>query len=210
MGQVIHPKLFPQCPTGEAVYSDSSYSMIGLPIAGAVYSYWVPRIWKVSLDVTQTEPPGQPPVTWEFTFGSTAEREEDLVCEPTWESKNGDQGWENAGFSLFWNNINPAPLYGFIGDGLNHRVVGGAGFTQNAEGNDDFIIMGDGTSGYPVIQETSFNAGQYSYKFPLVIGSAQYPDDPALFYQTYSNFKVEVISYWSYGGTWNIETGLPA
>jgi len=205
MGQVIHPKLFPQCPTGLQVYSDSSYSTIGLPLAGAVYSYWVPRIWKVSLDVTQTEPPGQEPVTYVFTFGSTAQTEEDLVCEPGWESKSGDQDWDSAGFTLFWNNFVPAPLYGFFGSGANHRVFGGAYFTQNAEGNDDIIILGAETEGYPVIQQMSFTAGEYSYEFPLVLGSAQDPEGP--FYQVYSNFQIEVISYWSYGGTWDTETG---
>ena len=208
MGQVIHPKLFPQCPVfgSTCINADptggNAYTINTMSLAAAMYAYWVPRRWKVSIDVTQTDPPGQEPVTYNFIFGSTAQREEDLVCEPTWELEN-DQGWEGCGFSLFWNFIDPAPLCGVI-DG--YRIYGGGFFSQNAEGNDDSIEFGGSLFNEPQ-REITIGAGPYSYSFPLWQASSGL--DPGSLYQIYSNFNIEPISYWSYGGTWDMESGYP-
>ena len=208
MGEVVHPKPFPQCPAPAELCQQfpsaaNGYSLNTVSLAAAMYAYWVPRLWKVSIGVTQTEPPGSQPVIYDFIFGSTAEKEEDLVCEPLWESKSGNQGWVQAEFSFFWNFINPAPLCGAI---PSYRVYAGGSFSQNAEANDDIIEFGGSLSNEPT-SEIGIAAGPYSFRYPFWQASAVPNSGP--YYQTYTSFNIEAISYWSYGGTWDTETGMP-
>lgn len=210
MPTVRHPRSFPFCLESTSPAPDISYSTNTVSLAGAMYAYWVPRIFKVSIDLSPIENCEiGPPDTYDFYFGSDAQNESDLVCTRSWQYLGGP-GWESAYFSLFYGPVTPN-IYGAISGGDSYRVFGDGVFCRFCEGSGDGVSIGYtlGVSGLPTTGSVDVKAGPYSFTYPISIATDIPPFDPCFYYEKITSIRIEAISYWGYEGTYDTETGLP-
>ena len=141
--------------------------------------------------------PPQP--EYNFNFGLLyAETEEDIPCNLDYGYKYGDITGSEFFDSYLFNLTSES--------GLCSKTFGF--FARFNEGNDDILYIGDIPN--PYIQtgsvDVSFGDG-HTLSIPIGILSQQPGADPNSFYELITSVEITIDEYWSYGGTYNTETG---
>jgi hypothetical protein len=189
MGKVFFANYFPylcETPYGPVSCFDGDLN-------GFMRMYWRVRTWKVTATLTgyADYPPG--PGDYIFTYGWDAQTEEDLVCPRQFILLSGDTSWSEYTFSFYW------------------ALQSENGYEP---GFDLFIRPGDDAAD----AETAINREGVDNWAPVTINIDNFGSDiMSLTYYTTTgdtkfgtiSLKVEAESYWSYGGTYNTETGEP-
>jgi hypothetical protein len=194
MGKVIYPDFFPYlCETPYGPVSCFDGDLIGF-----MRMYWRVKTWKVTATLTgYTNPDGSiilpGPGDYVFTYGWDAQTEKDLVCPRQFILLSGDTSWDEYTFSFYW------------------ALQSENGYEP---GFDLFIRPGDDASD----AETAIDREGVDNWAPVTINIDNFGSDiMSLTYYTTTasnkwgaiSLKVEAESYWSYGGTYNTETGEP-
>jgi len=212
MGKILFPKCFPTCPTDGSDYVIPGYTAaITSNLEETMKMFWRPRKIKVSGSYSQFNDATRDcniSASFELIIKSQYGSEEEMVCEPVlpWalESSTNVEDPENA---FNWDS---KPYY--YGDPINSF------FTFNSF---DFSLNQVGTPGgsgclYKVFIRQFYlvereDVGPFDYKSINIAGvdfnMATYFND---YYQSgYVTASVEVLEWWSFGGTYNTETGNP-
>lgn len=182
MGKVLHASYsgyFPYCLVD--FYQDPYPQFGAVSLETAMKFFWVLR--KFTLSGTYLA--GEYPYTtqnFSLTFKSSAEKEEDLVCNPAWQIESSSnvadvQGWfESGGTEIYKYGSLYVPYFYFTGFYVDSQ--GGGFIVQNLNtlGQFDPLFVFEG------IQMFGVN------------GNA-------------TNFQMIPNEYWSYDGTWNTQTG---
>jgi hypothetical protein len=206
MGKILFPKYFPICPADGGDFIVPGYTdVITANLENTMKMFWRPRKIKLSGSYTQFDEITRTciiPANYELIIQSPYASEEEMVCEPikpwTLESSTNVISPESA-FS--WDS---KPFYYVAQDAL---------FTFNA-----FEFQLDDGLGFP--SECNFgvsikqlypiegNGGPYNYQIINILGvdfnMATYVNQFGI---GYIQPSIEVTEWWSFGGTYDTETG---
>ena len=210
MGKILFPKYFPSCPTDGGDFIVPGYTdVITANVADTMKMFWRPNKIKVSGSYMQYNNERRAcdvPANFELTIQSPYASEEEMVCEPArqW-TVNFSSNVADPEYAFSWDS---KPFYYVNQDAL---------FTSNAfEFQLDQVGESPGgcSSGvsikqlYPIERE---DAGPFNYQPINILGvdfnMATYVDN--VFEVGYVQPSIEVIGWWSFGGTYDTETGEP-
>jgi hypothetical protein len=207
MGKVLFPQYFPSCPTNGSEYIIIGYTdALTAGIADTMKMFWRPRKIRVSGTYTQfIDPPRECvlPANFELIIQSAYGSEEEMVCEPyrPW-TLASSTNITDPSLSFGWDS---KPYYVSSQDSL---------FSFNAF---DFQLDGgesDRRCNLGVLIKQWYavegNGGPYTYQTINICGvnfnMATYIDEFGIgFIQP----SIEVIEWWSFGGTYDTTTGEP-
>lgn len=183
MGKVLHASKsgwFPFC-LYDFIPGDIIKRYNAVSLETAMKNYWVLRQFTISGSYLA----GEYPYTiqsFSMTLKSGAEKEGDLVCNPSWQVANAYNLTDING-SWWDTSVNSIFKYGKL---IVPDYAIGANFVNSQGGG--FILQ-------------TIDASDYPESFPFegmtlfgVSGNA-------------SNFSITPTAYWSYDGTWNPQTG---
>jgi hypothetical protein len=208
MGKILFPKYFPICPTDGSEYVVPGYTaVITATLAETMKSFWRPRKIKVSGSYTQfSEGTRECSISanFELIIQSPYGSEEEMICEPIlpWvvASSNNIANIDNC---FYWDG---KPYY--YGDPINSFYTFNTFDFQLELGpfstpcNLGLIIK--------QLYLVESNGGPYDW-VPIDIAGVQY--QMATYVNElgfgYVGASVEVLEWWSFGGTYNTETGNP-
>lgn len=196
MGTILHPKYFPFC---EEELPPVLCNTDPRTLSQLMYEYWVAKTWRVKVLMSDNGSLNPPQPEYNFYFGLlTATKEEDIPCNLQYNYKYGDiTEFEFAG-NYFFNYTSES--------GLCSKTFGY--FTRFGEGNDDELFIGDIPDGY--LQrgsvDVSFGDG-HTLSIPTATSSQQ--GGSGGYYELITGVEITIDEYWSYGGTYDIETGEP-
>ena len=137
---------------------------------------------------------------YNFYFGLlNATKEEDIPCNLQYGYKSGD---------ITEFEFNGSSFQHFTSEsGLCSKTFGF--FSRFGEANDDAVYIGDFE---PFVQTGSVNVSfgdGHSVSLPISILSQQPGAPLESFYELITGVEITIDEYWSYGGTYDIETGIP-
>jgi len=209
MGKVLFPKYFPTCPASGSDFIVPSYTnVLTSNIENTMKIFWRPRKIKVSGSYTQYNGilrECSTPANYELIIQSPYGSEEEMCCEPInqW-TLTSSTNILNPEASYSWDS---KPFYYIDQDAL---------FTFNSFNFQ--LNQGDSSPGgclfsvaikqlYPI----EGNGGTYDYQAINILGvnfnMATYIND---FTQIgYVQPTIEIIEWWSFGGTYDTITGEP-
>lgn len=188
MGQVLYPGTFPfSC---DAPFLPQ-YFIFNSNLSQAMKMYWRVKTWRVS--VTLSDRTVGPPANGTYVSYCywDVESEEELVC-PNLQFLCPNPGWEEFSFFLFQNtdgnSIAASFLFRPTGDGGETSI-----FSEIYSNNE-----GDKPGGTLSIE--NFGEGG---SCTIYVPNVTLPE--------YGNLSINIRAneYWSYGGTYNTETGEP-
>jgi len=208
MGKILFPKYFPTCPTDGSEYVVPGYTaVITATLAETMKSFWRPRKIKVSGSYTQfSEGPRECviPANFELIIKSPYGSEEEMICEPVlnWVVASSNN-IENIDDCFNWGGN---PFY--YGDPLNSFYTFNAFEIIPAYGPDPQSCNAGVLIKQLYLVES--NGGPYDW-VPIDIVGVQYQMATYVneFGFGYVGASVEVLEWWSFGGTYNTETGNP-
>jgi hypothetical protein len=202
MGKILFPRFFPHCPTNGSEYIIPDYTFVNdSDLASAMKTFWRPYKIKLSGSYTKfNEVTRLCDITDQYflVIKSPYETEEDMVCEPVrqWvlDSSYNIVDAENS-FSwdskVFYKNDDNKDRY-FSLNQFGFQMVDGCNLG---------VLMSQ-------LSPTDSNGGPYAYTTIDFLGVsynvATYTNE---FGFSYVVPNIEVISWWSYGGTYDMETG---
>jgi len=210
MGKILFPKYFPTCPTDGSDYVVPGYTaVLTSTIAETMKMFWRPRKIKVSGSYFQFNDDRRAcdvPANFELIIKSPYGSEEEMVCDPV-------RGWEmesytNVRFDEYAFSWGTAPF--FYGEQDSLYTFNGFEFGLETGGD-----PGGGGCSYSVnikqLYTVEGNGGPYNWNIINIAGvdfnMATYFND---YYQSgYVTASVEVLEWWSFGGTYNTQTGNP-
>jgi len=189
MGKVIYPNYFPYLC--EEPYG---YSSLNGSLNGFMRAYWRVKTWKVTATLTgYTNPDGSiispGPGNYVFRYKWDAETEEDLVCRRQFELISGAD-WNENTFYFSWalqsrNSYEPA-FYLLMrpgDDGADAEI------SNNPYATGNLVTTNFDNFGNDNMSLTYYSASQGRW------GAI--------------TLNVQAENYWSYGGTYNTQTGQP-
>jgi hypothetical protein len=177
MGKVLHASKSGYFPFCLPEFQDDVTQFTTASVAVVMKSFWVLR----SFSITGTYNGPNSVLDFSIVLSNTASKEEEIVCNPTWEVSSSSSlvdivgSWYDGGggFYKYGNSIIP-----------NYRIS--ALYEQGQGGG--FVIISQTSSGY---EET------FSFEGMTFYGES----GGAL------SFLITPISYWSYDGTYDTATG---
>lgn len=205
MGKILFPKYFPSCPTDGAEYIVEGFTdAITSNIANTMKMFWRPRKIKLSgqyftfSEITRT---CIVPADYELIIKSPYASEEEMVCEPArpWVLESSTN-IDNPELSFGWDS---KPFYKGNQESL---------FTFN---NFSILLSNrERCSGTILIQQWYATEGEgrgpFDYQTINILGvdfnMATYVNE---FGRGYLQPSIEVTEWWSFGGTYDTETGEP-
>ena len=208
MGKILFPKYFPTCPTDGSDYVVPGYTaVLTSTLAETMKMFWRPRKIKVSGSYSQFNDVRRAcdvPANFELIIKSPYGSEEEMVCDPV-------KGWEmesytNVRFDEYAFSWGTAPF--FYGEQDSLYTFNGFEFGLEQGGQ-----PGGGGCSYSVnikqLYTVEGNGGPYNWNIINIAGvdfnTATYIDD---YYETgYVGASVEVLEWWSFGGTYDTRTG---
>ena len=209
MGKILFPQYFPNCPADGGDFIVPDYTdVITANLENTMKMFWRPRKIKLSGSYMQyngTSRECNIPANYELIIQSPYGSEEEMICEPV-------KPWTVASST---NIVNPET--GFSWDSKPfYYVEQDALFTLNAF---EFALEQGDTSGGGCLFSVSIkqlypiegNGGPYDYQITNILGvdfnMATYVDDVTN--NEYLQPSIEVTEWWSFGGTYDTQTGEP-
>lgn len=183
MGKVLYPGYFPnECK--EPVFN---WRWLETTLSGKMRAVWRVRQWKITVRL-QDNVFGDG--DYEFFYRSDANTEEELVCGVGLHLINS-LGWDFEEFNIY-------PFYFFD---LSYRA--------SDDGGDYGVVIGEGS-------DVPDELGRITYNVQI----SNFGADVALIYccSVFDNYTPDILTtileiqaneYWSYGGTYDTETGEP-
>ena len=193
MGKVLYPGYFPFC--GEPPQCNTP----GRTLSQIMYEYWVAKLWRVRITMADNGAVNPPQPKYDFYYGIDAGSEEVIPCTSVFSFiyKYGDVTENEFINNIFFNYVNDTNLCS-----LTYGQI-----SRFSEANDDTIYFGNifnfqqtGTA------NVSFGDG-HTLLIPYAIASAQPGQDQDNYYEFITGIDISIVEYWSYGGTYNTETG---
>jgi hypothetical protein len=212
MGKILFPKYFPTCPKDGSDYVIPGYTaVLTSTLAKTMKMFWRPRKIKVSGSYNKFLDTGYirdcvTPADFELIIKSPYDSEEEMVCDPVkyWklESSTNVEDPENV---FNWGGM---PYY--YGEKESLYTLNGFEFYMTRGDN-----PGGGGCFYMVnikqLYTVEGNGGPYDWNIINIAGvdfnMATYLNDD--FQAGYVTASVEVLEWWSFGGTYNTATGEP-
>lgn len=211
MGKVLHASYsghFPYCLNTQDVSAYSYIAEIDLDLAMAIF--W--RAKKIRWFGAVTWPSvGWDNLPWHIEISSSAASEEELICWPNWivssvENLNDGGGSPiPVGAPSIWN---ATKFYYEEGSNQTNFV--------NADLQIDGFFVSGTIIGFS-LRALSINPVFQYYSMPfanvgnlVIAGEFPYSNEDSSPPNDYTATLSHSIEYWSYGGTWNTSTGLPA
>ena len=193
MGKVLFPGNFPFC--GEPVECNTP----ARTLSQIMYEYWVAKIWRVRILMTDNGAANPPQPQYNFYYGIDAESEEAIPCTGVFSFvyKYGDITETEFANNTFTNWVNDTNLCSLTSGSIS----------RFSEANDDSLYFGN----LQGLQQTgtanvSFGDG-HTLAIPYAISSAQPGQDQDNYYEFITGIDISIFEYWSYGGTYNTQTG---
>jgi hypothetical protein len=208
MGKILFPKYFPSCPTdgGDFIVPDYTDTLIA-GIEETMKMFWRPKKIKISGSYTQFEETTREcitPANYELIIQSPYGSEEEMVCDPI-------KPWTVASST---NVINPESAFSWDS---NPFYYGGqdALFTFNGfefQLDDGLGLRSKCNFGVSIKQlyPIEGNGGPYNYQIKNILSvdfyMATYVNQFGI---GYIQTSIEVTEWWSFGGTYDTQTGAP-
>lgn len=206
MGKVLFPKLFPSCPADGDPYILSDYvSVVVSDLSATMKQYWRPKKIKLSGGYSKFSEDTRlctEPANYELVIKSPYGEEKEMVCAARSWVVDSSINVDDPDLSFYWDS---QPYYYKEPSDL---------FTFNSF---RLTLTGSNTGGSPCnfgvylgqIYSIESNGGPYAYTQINICGvpykMATY-SDPATG-TGYVSANVEIVEWWSYGGTYNTSTG---
>jgi len=153
--------------------------------------YWRVKTWRVSVTLSDRTVPGSPTNgTYISDCYWNVSSEEGLVCPGLFfVSSGGGEGWENFGFTIYQNTDGNSIAAGFL-------------FTPTGDSGEPEISSVSNLSNQPGGTLSIENFGEGG-SCTIYVPNVTLPE--------YGNLSINIRAneYWSYGGTYNTETGEP-
>jgi hypothetical protein len=208
MGKILFPKYFPSCTTDGSDYVVPGYTaVITATLAETMKMFWRPRKIKISGLYNQFNDDRRAcdvPANFELIIKSPYGSEEEMICDPVkdWELESSTNVVDpEIGFR--WGNI---PYY--YGEQDSLFTFNGFEFGLDAVG-----FPGGGGCNYGInikqLYTVEENGGPYNWN---IINIAGVDFNMATYFNDYSQVgyvgaSVEVLQWWSFGGTYDTTTG---
>lgn len=211
MGKILFPKYFPSCPTDGSYYIVPGYTdALTSNIENTMKMFWRPRKIKISgsyRQFTETTRECIIPADYELIIQSPYGSEEEMVCDPArqWTVNSSTNIENNPVESAFYWDSNP--LYKdneeslFTFNGFDIQLDGG----EFPRGTCQFkVLVGQ------LYATEAGGGGPFDYQ-PINVLGVDFNMATAInqFGSGYSQPSIEVTEWWSFGGTYDTETGEP-
>lgn len=206
MGKVVHPATFPVLPDFTKVYRcdscDSTDSCFVEPsepfiLRDLMAIYWRIRSWQIDCTFTADCTPDT--IQSSYIFSSTATREEDLVCGHSLFLESPTYPSNSVAFNFCVDPCKAFPLK------LN-LYIGGAEDCYTAEGSVNTSTPGR-TIPYPDVSSPDITNTETTLTFYQSVKAKFYVIGGGQFGAGLSVDSISPILWWSYGGTYDVETG---